>query len=157
VFYLVPIYAESQRVGFLSRKRQGLYTQFYGEVNTDTVSRVFAVFTGGECSLGVPAPEQGKMVLRASMPTSRLPEGQLKEGRLESIHPVAWETFPGGMLGGVRFPAGLRQKDRLRFLWSLGEPLPAEELLLFYRYIEEGGRSYLELRLDPEGRPIFGT
>jgi hypothetical protein len=61
------------------------------------------------------------------------------------------------MLGGVRFPAGLRQKDRLRFRWSPGEPLPAEELLLFYRYIEEDGQTYLELRLDPEGRPIFGT
>jgi hypothetical protein len=154
---LVPIYAESRRVGFLSRKRQGLYTQFYGEVNTDTVSRVFAVFTGGECSLGGPAPEKGKMVLRASMPTSRLPEGQLREGRLEPIHSARWETFPGGRLGDVRFPAGFRQKDRLRFLWSPGDPLPAEELLLFYRFIEEGGRTYLELRLDREGRPIFGT
>jgi hypothetical protein len=126
-------------------------------VNTDTVSRVFAVFTGGECSLGVPAPEQGKMVLRASMPTSRLPEGQLREGRLEPIHSARWEDFPGGRLGDVRFPAGFRQKDRLRFLWSPGDPLPAEELLLFYRFIEEGGRTYLELRLDQEGRPIFGT
>lgn len=152
---MVPIYAEGKRVGSLSAERRGLYTQFYGEVTWDTVSRVFAVFTGGECSLGVPVPEHGKMVLRASMPTSRLPGGQLREGRLRPMYEDAWEPFQGGTLGKVRYPAGWRQKDRLRFLWTPGEPVPAEEMLLFYRYTEEEGKTYLELRLDPEGRPIL--
>jgi hypothetical protein len=33
--------------------------------------------------------------------------------------------------------------------------VPAEEVLLFYRYVEAEGKTYLELRLDPEGSPIF--
>jgi hypothetical protein len=155
VFSLVPIYAAGQRVGFLSQKRQGLYTHFYGEVTTDTVVRVFAVFTGGDCSLGVPVPEQGKMVLRASMPTSSLPGGQLKEGRLQKMYADAWEPFQGGVLGDVQYPGGWRKKDHLRFLWTPGKPVPAEEVLLFYRYVEAEGKTYLELRLDPEGSPIF--
>jgi hypothetical protein len=155
VFLLVPIYAEGQRVGFLSQKRQGLYTQFYGEVTTDTVVRVFAVFAGGECSLGVPVPEQGKMVLRASMPTSRLPSGQLREGRLLPMYSEPWEPFQGGTVGQTKYPAGWRQKDRLRFLWAPGQPLPADEMLLFYRFVKEGNKTYLELRLHPNGSPIL--
>lgn len=146
------IFSGCNRVGFLRWERQGLYTRFYGEVHTSQVTRVLGVFEGGEISLGVPVPEQGKMVLRASMPTSRLPQGRLLRGRLQT-HKNPWQDFPGGKLGGVLFPPGLRKGQMLRFPWHIGEKFPAEQVMLLYRYVEEDGQSYLELCLTPEDVP----
>lgn len=100
--------------------------------------------------MGVPVPEQGKMVLRASMPTSRLPKGQLLRGELEE---QGWRSFSGGVLAGVAYPAGLRKRDKLRFPWKMGEKLPAEEVMLLFSYVEEEGKSYLELCLNPDDSP----
>ena len=146
------IFSRGEKAGFLRWELQGLYTRFYGEVSTRDVTKVFAVFEGGECPLGVPVPEKGKMVLRASMPTSRLPKGKLLRGRLPEKE-SQWQRFSGGVLSGVRYPAGLRNGNTLRFPWKVGEKVPAEEVLLLYSYREEQGRSYLELRLREDGSP----
>lgn len=144
------ILSGKDKVGFLRWQQQGLYTRFYGEVTVRSVSRVYARFEQGSCSLGVPVPEQGKMVLRASMPTSRLPKGKLLQGELEE---GGWNRFPGGVLGGVSYPPGLRKGDTLRFPWKMGEKLPVEEVMLLFSYGEAGGESYLELTLNPDGSP----
>lgn len=142
----------SQKVGMLRWERQGLYTRFYGEITEQQVTRVIAVFEGGECSLGVPVPEQGEMVLRASMPTGRLPKGKLLRGYLQA-KPRQWTEFPGGTLAGVTYPRGIKLENRIRFPWHIGEAMPAEEVVLLYRYVEEQGRSYLELCFNPDGSP----
>ncbi len=147
------IFDREEKAGILRWERQGLYTRFYGEVNTKDVTKVYAVFEGGECPLGIPVPEQGKMVLRASMPTGRLPKGKLLRGRLEEKK-QGWQRFPGGTLGGIRYPAGLRKGDTLRFPWKVGQRVPAEEVLLLYHYVEEQGNSYLELKLNSDGTVV---
>ncbi len=143
------IVSGEQNVGTLRWERQGLYTRFYGAVTVMEVTKIYGVFEGGTCPLGVPVPEQGKMVLRVSMPTARLPGGKLLQGRLGSGD--GWSCFPGGSIGGVRYPAGLRKGNVLRFSWEPGDSLPAPEVLLFYRYVEENGKGYLELRLEEDG------
>ena len=147
------IFDSERKVGILHAERQGLYTRFYGEVSTQDVTKVFAVFEGGECPLGVPVPEHGKMVLRASMPTSRLPKGKLLRGRLPE-QGTGWQRFSGGVLGGVRYPAGLKRGATLRFPWKVGDKLPAEEVMLLYSYREEQGKSYLEITLREDGTPV---
>lgn len=144
------VFDRGKKVGFLRTERQGLYTRFYGEISTTDVIRVYARFEGGECPLGIPVPERGKMVLRASMPTSRLPKGKLLGGFLGEKEPV-WQRFGGGELGGVCYPAGNKRGNTLRFGWKVGEKVPAAEVLLLYRYVEEMGKSYLELTLNEDG------
>lgn len=146
------ILSGDKTVGFLRWERQGLYTRFYGEITEREVTRVVAVFEGGECSLGVPVPEKDKMVLRASMPTGRLPKGRLLQGRLQKKQ-QEWEPFPGGVLGGVTYPRGRKKGNLLRFSWCPGEKLPADEVMLLYRFVEEQGKSYLELCINPDGSP----
>lgn len=148
------IIANGRKTGVLKAERQGLYTRFYGEVNTKDITKVYAVFEGGECALGIPVPEKGKMVLRVSMPTAKLPKGKLLSGYLPSEDSV-WQPFPGGTLAGVCYPEGMKNGNALRFPWHVGEKLPAEEVLLFYRYREQEG--CLELRLEPDGTVDIGT
>jgi hypothetical protein len=146
----VPVLRQGQPCGRLWARQQGLYTEFYAQVCHGPVARLYGVFEGGEIALGIPAPEQGSMTLRASLPTSRLPSGRLLRGRLE---PKAWETYPGGRVGQAELPQGLIQGDLYRFPWEPGDPLPWEPLLCFYEYIQQEGRGYLQLRLDQQGRP----
>lgn len=146
------IFYGSEKVGTLRWQKQGLYTRFYGQVSIRNVSRVYAQFEGGSCCLGVPVPEQETMILRASMPTSRLPRGRLLRGVLEEAA-GGWKSFSGGVLAGVRYPKGLKKGNVLRFPWHIGEQMPAEEVMLLFRYVEESGESYLELCLNPDGSP----
>lgn len=141
------ILCQSGKVGVLYMERQGLYSVFYGLVNKDMLTKVYGVFEKGECALGIPVPENGKMVLRTSVPTSKLPGGKLLYGKLYE-DTDRWESFAGGRVNGILYPTGQRKGELLRFLWSVGDPFPAEEAALFYRYVQEGGKTYLELPLS---------
>lgn len=150
----VPIYQGQEQRGTLTMARQGLYAQFNGTLRADGLCRIYGVFEGGEISLGVPVPEGQRLCLRASMPASRLPGGMLKCGRIV-YEAGRWQRFQGGSLGGVHYPPGLRQGNRLRFPWKQGQRLPAEEVFVFYRLVEEQGSCYLELALDEDGKPVL--
>lgn len=91
----VPVWEQERNCGSLWAEQRGLYTIFRGEVETDRVSRLYAVFESGETALGIPVPECGKMVLRISVPTSRLPQGKLLRGSLRAKDEM-WCRFPGG-------------------------------------------------------------
>lgn len=148
----VPIFFGEEQRGTLRAEQKGLYTHFYGQVRENELCRVYGVFSGGECSLGVPVPEQGKLILRAAMPTARLPSGNLLSGRLQ-LRGEGFLPFPGGEIGNVKYPAGLRKGNVLRFPWKAGGRLPAEEMLCFYRLVLENRTYYLELRLREDGTP----
>ncbi len=143
----VDILSEGQKSGFLNVSRQGLYTKFYGETNREDLCRIYGVFEGGEVPLGVPVPERGKMVLRVSMPSSKLPGGRLLRGEVRTKQPE-WTYFPGGKIGGVVLPEGRKKGKLLRFPWKPGEALPAEEMLLFYSFVSENGQDYLEISFE---------
>lgn len=151
----VPVFYDGEKCGFLQNARQGLYTRFYGEVSIKDLSRVYAVYDGGELLLGVPVPEQGKMVLRTSMPTGQVPKGNLLRAELR-VRPSGWATFPGGVIVGIRYPKGLKKGNILRFPWKLGEPLPTDEVLLFYRYSCVDGQQFLDISLDEIGNGVQG-
>ena len=148
----VPIFDGTQQAGTLETCRQGLYTKFSGSLRANDLCRVYAVFTGGEISLGIPVPEGDRLYLRATMPTSRLPNGVLRSGRIVYEKDM-WQPFSGGKIGGVCYPGGEKKEDCLRFLWKVGDPLPADEVCCFYEYREMQGKSYLLLRLDENGAP----
>lgn len=149
------IFAGEEKIGVLQSERQGLYTRFCGILKSVGVTRLYGVFEQGECALGIPVPEQGKLVLRTSVPTARLPGGQLLRGQVdwEEQGQSHWEYFPGGVIRGIRYPAGQMQGSRLRFLWHHGEPFPNEEVLLFYALVSENGRTYLEIGTEKLGEP----
>jgi hypothetical protein len=148
----VPVLRQETHCGSLRARQQGLYTEFFAQVSHGPVARLYGVFEGGEVALGVPAPEQGIMTLRASLPTSRLPKGRLLRGKLES---KAWQNFPGGRVGDVILPPGYVQDSVYRFPWSPGDTLPWEPLLCFYQYVSADGQDYLQLCLDRQGKPIL--
>ena len=148
----VPIYDGRQKQGILEACQQGLYTKFTGSLQAQRLCRVYGVFSGGEISLGIPVPEGERLYLRATMPTSRLPKGQLISGKIV-YEGDTWQCFPGGTIGGVCYPAGERRGDCLRFRWKVGDPLPADEVCCFYAYREVQGKSYLLLHLDENGVP----
>lgn len=148
------ILSAGKKVGFLSAQRQGLYTRFYGEVETKEVVKIYAVFDKGVCALGIPVPEKGKMVLRVSLPSGKLPGGGLLYGQLHDGG-EQWEYFSGGVLGGILYPEGLRNGMCLSFPWNVGQKLPAEEAMLFYEYCPEGG--HIRLKLDQDGNVLTGA
>lgn len=150
----VPIFSGTQQVGTLETCRQGLYTKFSGMLRANELCRVYAVFSGGEISLGIPVPDGDRMRVRSTMPTSRLPSGSLTAGKLV-YEKNMWQPFSGGTIGGVWYPAGEKKENRLRFPWRMGEPLPADEVCCFYRYKEIGGKTYLELTLTADGTPAI--
>ena len=150
----VPIYQEGTQCGMLQDTTQGLYTRFSGRLKAQGLCRVYGVYPEGEISLGVPVPEGDSLRVRATLPTSRLPKGRLLSGRVV-YEQDAWRPFSGGCMGGVTYPPGQRKGNCLRFPWKMGMELPAMEVFCFYRLVREKDRSYLELRLDPEGRPLL--
>ena len=145
---------EGDRVrGTLEAEQRGLYTAFRAQVETEEVCRLYGIFEGGEASLGVPAPEDGRMLLRISVPTSRLPEGRLLRGELRTGGNASWRRFSGGKVGDATLPPGLVRGNTYRFPWRAGDRLPCEEYLCFFHFRQEGGRGYLELTLDEKGFP----
>ena len=148
----VPVLEQDRTCGKLWAEQRGLYTVFQAEVETEGVSRLYAVFEEGEAALGIPAPEQGRMVLRISVPTSRLPKGKLLRGCLRPKD-QSWRRFPGGRVGSVTLPPGSVLGQQYRFPWQPGEQLPSEELMCFFRFIRKEGRGFLELTLE-DGRPV---
>ncbi len=148
----VPVYLDETKCGVLSTEQKGLYTHFYAQLQVEALCRVYGVFSGGECALGVPAPEEGRMVLTAAMPTARLPRGRLLSGKIR-LQGEGFQPFPGGKIAGVNYPPGQRKGNIFRFRWECGQPLPAEELFCFYQLVRESGISYLELRLREDGMP----
>ena len=148
----IPVYSENQICGTLRTERKGLYTLFDGTVETDSVCRLVAVFEGGEIPLGIPAPEQGQMRLRVSVPTSRLPEGRLLRAALR--RGTSWERFPGGKLGGVMLPPGYVKEQVYRFPWKPGDRLPCDALMCFFRAFHRENCTYLEIKLDSDGAPL---
>ncbi len=146
----VPVKGQERECGVLWAEQRGLYTVFYAEVQSECVCRLYAVYESGEAALGIPAPEGDRLSLRVSVPTSRLPQGQLLCGSLRPKD-SAWKRFPGGMVGAFRLPEGFVLGRRYRFPWRPGAALPCEALLCFFSYIEEKG--FLELTLDENGRP----
>ena len=149
----VPIRKSGAVCGTLRTEIKGLYTFFYGEVSGETLSRVTAVFEGGTCDLGVPAPEHGRHVLRRSIPTAKLPKGRLKEAILQESSP--WKNWEGGCVGGIQYPRCLRWENRIRIPWNPGEEIRPMEPLLLYRFIRWDGKSYLELQLSEDGTPCI--
>lgn len=145
----VSIFQQGQPCGTLNCQQRGLYTEFYAQVDTEVVAKVHAVFEYGETALGIPAPECGKMCLRISVPTSRLPQGKLLRGELVPRE-AQWSHYPGGQIGELILPPGRRQGDRWRFSWKPGERLPCEALMCFFT-MEDGG--WLEVCLDEDGNP----
>ena len=143
----VPIYFGSEACGFIQNSRQGLHTKFYGEVETKELCRVYGIYESGELLLGVPVPEHGKMILRASLPSVKLPSGRFLRGEARTGND-GWTYFPGGTISGVCYPEGQRKGAVLRFPWKPGEPLPVEEMLLFYWLMEDNGRTWICLSTD---------
>ncbi len=148
----VPVFNQEQTCGQLRAEQRGLYTIFRGEVTINQVLRLYAIFEEGELALGIPAPEQGKMVLHMSVPTSRLPRGKLLYGILRSNDSI-WTHFPGGKIGNQRFPPGRVKGNRYQFPWQQGEELPCEPLMCFFQYLKDGKQEYLEITLDEQGHP----
>ena len=145
----VPVMRDGQEWGTRWMEQRGLYTIFTAKLRKTELCRLQAVYEQGSVWLGVPVPEQQTMVLRVSIPTSRLPGGALLRGQLFS-KTRSWQSWPGGRIGDVVLPAGSRKEQCYRLPWKPGEPLPCEELLCFFRYTE----GYLEIMLDDQGRPM---
>lgn len=145
----VSIYQQGQPCGTLNSQQRGLYTEFYAQVDTEDVAKVHAVFECGETALGIPAPECGKMCLRISVPTSRLPRGKLLRGELVP-RDAQWSRYPGGKVGELVLPPGYRKGSRYRFSWKPGDRIPCEALMCFFTWDKSG---YLELCLDEQGNP----
>ena len=150
----VPVLEQERNCGFLRAEQRGLYMMFYGEVDVKQVMRLYAVFEKGELPLGIPVPEQGKMVLRMSLPAGRMPQGRLLRGELRPKD-SAWQRFPGGKIGCHFLPPGRVCGNRYQFPWKQGQPLPYEPFLCFYTHVQEGGREYLEVILDEQGNPVY--
>ena len=150
----VPVYHQGTKCGTLWAERRGLYMVFRAEVETEEISRIRAVFEGGETVLGIPAPEQGRMTLRISVPANRLPGGRLLRGVLIAKESSDWRHYPGGNHGKLRLPPGRVRGQIYQFPWRPGERLPCEELLCFFRFVQENQGSFLELRLDEQGNPV---
>lgn len=144
------ILAGTKRIGFLQAERQGLYTRFYGCLETKRLTKLYAVFEGGQWGLGIPVPEGNKLVLRTSVPTTSLPQGKLLCGRIPEELPE-WECFQGGEIEGVSYPEGLRKGGTLRFRWSPETAVPAPEVILFYKLVYQDGTTYLELTPEDYG------
>ncbi len=142
-----------QVCGTISAEEKGLYTVFQAQVETEEICRLFGIFEGGEASLGIPAPEQGRMTLRISVPTARLPAGKLLRGELRTGETAAWRRFPGGKRGDAVLPPGQVRGQTYRFPWKPGDRIPAEEYLCFFRFVRDQGRTYLELTLNEKGFP----
>lgn len=138
------ILSGTRKVGFLQAERQGLYMRFYGCVDTKDVTKIYGIYEGGSCGLGVPVPEGDKMVLRTCVPATSLPSGRLLMGEIRD-EADGWTHFPGGKIRGVNYPEGLQKGDVLRFLWSAEEQIPAPEVMLFYKPVGEQEKTYLEL------------
>lgn len=138
--------------GWLNAEQRGLYTVFWGQVQTEELCRVYAIFEGGELALGIPVPEGEHMVIRSSLPTSGLPKGTLLYGELRPKDSL-WHTFPGGRVGPADLPCGQVNGQRYRFPWSPDQPLPYAPYLCFFRYVQEGEQGYLELSLDGQNMP----
>ena len=147
----VQVVSGEKTCGWLRAEEKGLYTVFAGEVEERELCRMHAVFTGGELTLGVPAPEDGRMRLRVSVPSRCLPPGKLLRGELRTQK--GWRSYGGGLIGPLRLPKGMRMGDRFRFPWSCGEQLPCDELMCFYHYLEEDGKSFLEVTVREDGTP----
>ena len=145
----VSIFWQGQPCGTMNCQQRGLYTEFYAQVDTEEVAKVHAVFECGETALGIPAPECGKMCLRISVPTSRLPKGKLLRGELVP-RDAQWSRYPGGRVGELVLPSGYRKGNRYRFSWKPGERIPCEALMCFFTWDKSG---YLELCLDEQGKP----
>lgn len=143
-----------KKAGTLSLKRQGLYMVFLAELSVQVLSKLYVSFEAGVCSLGVPVPHGTGMFLRASIPASRLPGGQLIKAELHELD-EDWEPFGGGTVGGVFLPEGFRRGNLFRFPWEPDMPLPADEYLCFYQPVVEKGRLYLQLRLTETGQPVM--
>ena len=139
--------------GTITAETKGLYTVFLARVDTEEVCRLYGIFEGGEAALGVPVPEQGKMTLRISVPTGRLPGGKLLRGELRTGETSPWRTFPGGKRGDAELPPGKVRGRTYRFPWHPGDKLPCEAYFCFFRYVREGSGEYLELTLDEDGYP----
>ena len=145
----VSIFQQGQPCGTLNSQQRGLYTEFYAQVNTEAVAQVHAVFERGEVALGIPAPESGRMCLRISVPTSRLPQGKLLRGELVPRE-AQWNRYPGGRVGELLLPSGRRRGNHYQFPWKPGQRLPCEALMCFFSVVDAG---YLEVCLDENGNP----
>lgn len=117
----VPVFEQGQSCGELYAEQRGLYTIFRAEIATSGICKIHAVFEQGEVALGVPVPEQGQMVLRISVPTSRLPRGRLMRGIVVQKG-TEWSRFPGGRWGELTLPEGRRRDGRYQFPWVPGQP-----------------------------------
>lgn len=133
----------------LYAEQLGLYTSFRAEVSDMGISKIYAVFEQGEAALGVPTPDEGKLKLRVSVPTSRLPGGKLLHGMLVQRQ-GEWQDYPGGCVGSLTLPKGKKRGNLYRFPWKPGQRLPCEELMCFFRYV---GNNCLEIELDVRGTP----
>ena len=149
----VPVMEQETCCGFLRAEQRGLYMVFYGEVELRQVMRLYAVFEQGEIPLGIPVPEQGKMILRMSLPAGRMPQGRLLRGELRPKD-AAWQRFSGGRVGNHHLPPGRVRGNRYQFPWKQGQPLPYTPFLCFYQLVGENGREYLEVVLDQQGNPL---
>ncbi len=146
------IWKDGRLWGCLTAQQQGLYTVFRGRGRGHDLCRAYAIFEGGELALGIPVPEGEDMLLRASLPTSRLPQGRLLRGELRPKDDP-WQSFPGGQVGQAELPSGQVRGGCYRFPWSPEEKLPYGPYLCFFRYVREREKSYLELSLDENGLP----
>ena len=147
----VTIYRGEIPCGKLRCEIRGLYTYFYGEIQGDDLAKVTACFQDGTVELGVPVPEEESLRLHRSIPTARLPQGELLKAQFGTFD--AWTPWPGGEIRGITYPPGMKKGDRIRIPWQVGgEILPMEPLLL-YHYVCVQGESYLELTLDSQGCP----
>lgn len=152
----VTIYLEKESVGELNTESRGLYTHFFGRMKMMPLVRVQAVFESGSCDLGYPVPDQESLIIRTSMPTSRLPKGKLLHGSVFLPQDQSpWQPCDNLCMNGRVFPYCYQNGRLLRFPWRCGEALPAEDLFCFLRFVPEKEKTYIELRLDAHGNPVF--
>ena len=148
----VSVFSDDQPCGMLDVQKRGLYSVFRSEVKESDLCKLYAVFSGGEIALGIPAPEHNKMTLCVSLPTGRLPAGKLLRGVLRPVR-EGWRPYPGGIIGNLRFPVGCVQGNNYRFPWRSGDQLPCEEVFCFFHYILDKDRVWLEIKLNEDGTP----
>ena len=142
--------SQGQVCGRLAAEQRGLYVVYYGTMRNTEVCRIKGIYEQGEIWLGVPVPENGAMVLRVSVPVSKVPKGNFLYGSVV-LSEGQWKPWPGGRVGTLDLPQGQRKGMTYRFSWKGGHRLPCEELLCFYRYLSQG---FLEVEFDKAGNPV---
>ncbi len=88
---MYPLFKNNEVVGSVKMEKVGLYCRFDCSYRPDTPGRyhVYAKAGEWELDLGLCIPEQGNFVLRTSIPSKIIPQGEMKFMLTEYIEPAS--------------------------------------------------------------------